>query len=421
MVEGTISRWNGISSKDEVMTDSKSVSLRRNLNMMRLYYFALGGVGFLVPYLNLFYVRLGLSGKEIGALAAIGSVIVLITAPIFANMSENGRSPAKMLAVSAFLTAIGYMLLSQQRTLAGLAVMSAFMALVGGVLWPVSDALAVVVSSATQKGFGSIRIASSAGWIVTVLLGGWLIERIGMIAGFVGVSLSFVVSAVVLLGIHGGHAANAPDKQRTKHFNILMKGLLSNWAILGLGAMMAITGMASSGVMQFESVYLSKLGATEGIIGVAGIMSAVVEIPCMLWADRLLNRRSANSLLIVSMIIFMACRLLVLVAPSILAIIVQNLIFGVAYSLYTIAQIKFIADSTLPHQMRTALALLNMTWANLVSIISSPLAGAAYDNFGILPLYAVSAGGYLIGTLCLYFAYKRHVGQKSPDAEVVVL
>ena len=49
---------------------------QRDLWLTRLYYFVcLGGTGFIAPFLNLFYVRVGLSGTDIGVVAAIGCCV----------------------------------------------------------------------------------------------------------------------------------------------------------------------------------------------------------------------------------------------------------------------------------------------------------------------------------------------------------
>jgi hypothetical protein len=52
----------------------------------------------------------------------------------------------------------------------------------------------------------------------------------------------------------------------------------------------------------------------------------------------------------------------------------------------------------------------------LISIVGSPLAGAAYDFSGMRPLYAVAVVGYLLGWLSLYVTYQRRSRQAKPTA-----
>ena len=57
-----------------------SIPEQRDLWLARMYYFSyMGGMGFLAPFLNLFYTsQVGLNGKQIGTLASTGAVIGLI-------------------------------------------------------------------------------------------------------------------------------------------------------------------------------------------------------------------------------------------------------------------------------------------------------------------------------------------------------
>jgi MFS family permease len=76
---------------------------------------------------------------------------------------------------------------------------------------------------------------------------------------------------------------------------------------------------------------------------------------------------------------------------------------GVAFSFYTISFIGLISSRTQPVQTGTVLALFTVTIAGLVNIIAAPISGAIFDLIGARWLYALSASGYLIGALCLWW------------------
>lgn len=77
---------------------------------------------------------------------------------------------------------------------------------------------------------------------------------------------------------------------------------------------------------------------------------------------------------------------------------------GVAFSFYTISYIGLISDRTQAENRGTVLALYTVTLAGLVNIFAYPASGALYDAIGALWLYPLSALGYLIGALCLWWA-----------------
>src|SRR6266487_3041473 len=74
----------------------------RDLIFARAYYFAyLGGWGFTLPFINLFYVSLGLRGTQIGTIGSVSSVVGLIVSPVLVKRDQetptSTRHPASLL------------------------------------------------------------------------------------------------------------------------------------------------------------------------------------------------------------------------------------------------------------------------------------------------------------------------------------
>jgi MFS family permease len=373
----------------------------RDLRLTRLYYFVfLGGTGFILPFLNLFFVRRGLSGTQIGAVVASGSVVALMAGPFWASHNERWRNPRAMLQASLLCMALGYLLLSQQTLFWGIIALTVFRILISAGVGPLSDSLALSVTAAVQKGFGSVRVYASMGWVVFVLFGGWLVDQTSLQAGLIAGSVTTLLGAIILFPI-GVHNFSAPKTHERPSFRVAIRRVLNHRAMIGVGSMIAITGIANSGVANFETVYLDTLGAEETLIGIAGMLGAVVEIPCMPWADRLVSRKGSYRLLLISMLMTAALRALVLLVPAVATIMLARALAGISFSFYVIALVRFIGEQVPPHETRTVLALYNVTLASLIGIVAPPLAGMAYDAFGARWLYAVAVVGYLLGWVSL--------------------
>ncbi len=380
---------------------------QRDLWLTRVYYFvSLGGGGFIAPFLNVFYVQIGLSGTDIGLVAAVGSVVALIAAPLWT--SGRREQPRRLLQLSLLLTGLSYLWLGAQHLLFWIALITALRALVGAGISPLSDSLALAVTGAHKSGFGSVRVWASLGWIVSVTLGGWLIERLGFGAVFWGVSLTAILGAGFLFPIETRYFVQPRlNNAGRDRLGVTIRALLKNRTMLGVAVTLIIIGMANSGVAQFETVYLSTLGATAGVIGIAGMASAVVEIPCMLWADRLVRQYGAHRLLWVAMGLIVILRGLVLWLPSVATIMAERAIGGIPFSLYVVALTSLISEQT-TQDKGTVLALYTVTLTNLVGMVSAPLAGAAYDSFGARWLYAIAVAGYAFGWFILRLTRPIH-------------
>jgi PPP family 3-phenylpropionic acid transporter len=173
-----------------------SKPINKDLFFARAYYFAfMGGWGFILPFLNLFYVNLGFSGTQIGTITSTSSIVGLLFAPLIVSEIKKQSKARGILQIIIVLGALGYFLLGQQTVyLVILGIVFVHSLAVSGVM-PVSDSMAVSVSKSTGSGYGSVRVFASLGWIVTVLASGWLIERFGFIAGFIGVTLMWIFGA----------------------------------------------------------------------------------------------------------------------------------------------------------------------------------------------------------------------------------
>jgi PPP family 3-phenylpropionic acid transporter len=161
-------------------------------------------------------------------------------------------------------------------------------------------------------------------------------------------------------------------------------------------------GLLNNGVLQFENVFLSQLGASKQLISVAGILSAVVEIPFMIYADRYVRRVGAHRVLLFAISMLVCQRAVVLFFPSIATIMIVRFIGGVSFSFTTIASVFLISSRTNPDETGTVLAIYTVTLNGLVNVLAAPIAGAIFDAIGARWLYALAVTGYTAGLLSLW-------------------
>jgi len=390
---------------------------RRDLFLARAYYFAyLGGWGFILPFINLFYVSLGLNGKQIGTLSATSSLIGLLIAPVLVSEVKKSARPERYLQWALALGALAYLFIGQQTSFWPILLIIFFQAMIMSGLVPISDSMAVSVAGSAGTGYGSVRVWSSVGWILSVLAAGWLIERLGFAAGFGGVAFGFVAASALIFSIRPQHfASTRPAADAPKPGLPATLGRVARDPILfGFAIALVFIGFLNNGVLQFETVYLAELGASKSLISVAGILSAVVELPFMLWADKIVRKVSAPRLMLLAFIIIIFQRLLVLIFPSIATIMVARFVGGTSFSFYTVAFIGLISSRTQPNETGTVLALYTITISGLVSMLAAPVSGAIFDAVGARWLYALSLTGYSIGLLSLGLALRK--SQKESHA-----
>ncbi len=386
---------------------------------MRAYYFTfIGGVGFISPFLNIFYVSLGLTGKEIGTFASISAMVGLVVAPLWVNEVKKRPNARPYLQVALALGGLGYVLIANQTAFLPIAVIVFFQAMAAAGISPMSDSLTVGVTQGTGAGYGTVRVMGSLGWIFTVLSSGWLIERLGFKIGFFCTCIFYILSASLLFFVHPQQFArrSIPQHSRTG-LRVALSRVFQDRTLLGFALALVFIGFLNNGIVQFENVYLEQLGATKSIISVAGIMSALVELPFMIWSDRIMRRFGPHRVLRGALVMYVFLRLTVLAFPAILTIMAMRFLTGVCFSLYTVCFVGLISERTASEETGTVLALYSITIAGLVNIVASPISGALFDAFGGRWLYAFAMVGYAAAFSSLWFTRPR-LEQKPTGGQV---
>lgn len=198
-------------------------------------------------------------------------------------------------------------------------------------------------------------------------------------------------------------SANAAGQSKS-NLRTALKHIAQDRTLLGYAIALIFMGFLNNGVLQFENVFLSELGASKQLISVAGIMSAIVEIPFMIYADRYVRRVGAHRVMLLAITMTLFQRAIVLAIPSIATIMIVRFIGGIAFSFTTIASVFLISSRTRPNETGTILAIYTVTLAGLVNVLAAPVAGVIFDAIGARWLYAFSVFGYASGLLSLWIS-----------------
>ncbi len=382
-----------------------SFSAQRNLWTLRLYYFLLiGGGGFLFPFINLFYTQQGLSGAEIGWLSTVASLVALIVAPWWGRRSDATTHPRRLLQFGLLATSLCMLALSQQTIFAWMAFIVMLDALLSINVAPLSDVVALVVTKQGRAGFGSVRLWGSLGWAVTALGGGWLIEQTGLFTMFAGYAISGFASIALLALLRmprWGKPADRTEAASACRLRQSLWQLIRDRTLLGLALALSVLLFALNGVRQFEPVFLDQLGAGETIIGLASTIGAAVELPAMLWVDRLGRRYGSGQLLRASFLLYAACTLSVVIAPTIPVILFSHVIDGVAYSFFAVALVLFIGEVAPDRQVTMMMAVFTVTLPALIRMVSAPVGGWVFDVRGAYTLYVIGVIGSALGWMIM--------------------
>jgi predicted MFS family arabinose efflux permease len=303
--------------------------------------------------------------------------------------------------------------LSQQSVFLWIAVIIAFEAMIGAPIYPLSDAQALNVANHQKEGYGSIRLWGSLGWAITAFVGGWIVERTGLVSVFIGYAISYGLCALMLVWITTPKSqVQRIDEPRPPLMDVV-QGLLHDRALIGLAIAFAIFWLTSNGRQQFEALYMQHLGASERIIGLAYTYPAIIEIPIMLWADRLMRKYGAGKLLTLALLIEALVMGIIVISPSLISILFMRLASSLYYSFYAISSIAYASERAPAGQSATVLSLYFVTLGSTISLVASPITGMIFDRAGAYPLYIIAMVGAFTAWLILIFTQNNSLNQKT--------
>jgi len=246
----------------------------------------------LLPYLPLYFAAEGFTTVQIGLLLMIGPFTAIVAQPMWGYVSDKFQTVKKVLAVLWLLQlacSVGLF------TANGFAPTLVFTTLLYFFLMPSSpllDSLAIRAAEEAKVGYGSVRMWGSVGFTAFALLSGAMLVWIGGIGAlqwlYWGV---WAAPLLLLLALKDVRIAAPPVTLRSLSAVVRNRSLL--WFLLLVFIMMLPHRMNDG----FLGLYLSDLGATDQMVGLAWAIAAMSEIPTFALLHRYMHKMHELALL----------------------------------------------------------------------------------------------------------------------------
>ncbi|MDR6983656.1 PPP family 3-phenylpropionic acid transporter [Rheinheimera pacifica] len=267
-----------------------SISARPALVLAYFTYF--GVLGIFVPYFGLFLDGRGLSSADIGLLLAIVTASRIVGPTVWALIAERSGKPLTVMRLGALLAAIGWLSSFADYgfwpLLLGFALFSFFWT----AILPQLEVATFAFVNDDTRAYSRIRTAGSVGYIVLVMLGGWLFERYG--SEFLPLSaLLFLVLLLTSLFLLPKVSVNAELSSEPVRFSKLIK----NSVLLRFMLAALLLQMSFAPFYGFFTLYSRDLGYSGTQTGLFIGLAVAAEIAAFYFAGNLMRNRSYRVLL----------------------------------------------------------------------------------------------------------------------------
>ncbi|MEJ2706378.1 MAG: major facilitator superfamily domain-containing protein 6 [Anaerolineales bacterium] len=364
------------------------------------YYTALGAY---MPFITLYYERMGLNGIQIGILASIPVLISTTTVMVWGGLADRFGWHSRIMRINLLLCAVSILLLSTAGSFQAIIPFIACYALFNSPLVPLLDSAALNAVEGSRYSYGQLRVWGSIGWSISTVGVGFIIQRFAIQWLFYSYAAFMLVTFFLSLWLPV-HSAKLQTSLRAGLKNLV--GYLP--FVLFLVSVLFIS-MTLSAANAFLSIYLDEIGTNESSIGLAWAISSLSEIPIMFFSAYIVRKVGSGGLLKIAFFAFIVRWLLLsLIRTPVLALIVQVL-HGITFGGYLIGSVTYINDRAAEGIRTTALAIFNLTGFGVGSILGSLLGGFVVEVGGTVWLFRMLSLVALAGFGVFLLSQKKSV------------
>lgn len=355
-------------------------------------------MGLIFPLFSLFLNSKGVHSIEIGFILTVAIIISTLTQPIWGKSSD--RFNKKNLQILLTITlALAFFLTTYGNCLLDFLVSSIFIYTCTEALNSVSVALvtSLVQTGNIGRGFGQWRISISLGWIIATLFSGLLTEIFDFSAIFISSSIMSLISIFVLLSIKDDRTLEKGEKS-SMSFDFIWK----NHNLLKIYIAILLVWVVLPSLDSFLALYMTHppLQVPNTLISLAFSISAIAEIPAMLYLGQLSDKIGRKLILSICFLSFPFRLFLTAVSSNIINILFAQLFSALTFGGLYVVSMAYISDVTSIEIRGSAVSFLTISM-NVGNILGSAITGALIDILGFKMMYILMAFYSILP--CLFF------------------
>ncbi len=343
--------------------------------------FVLNGISIAAfgPFATVILEERGLDAAAIGLLTALTAVAFVASISVWGHLGDVVLGRVRTLQVAVL--GAGILLGAFMAPIPALLASGAFVgyAAFGGVVGPLSDALAVNSLADPGRQYGRVRAHASAGFMVAAVVLGVVYGR----TGYWPVAIVYLALAVAIAVV----ANRIPDVGRATLAAHRRGGAIRE--VLGLHPrlrpLLVTVGLAHVGVFAgftFLSLRIVALGGGAPEVALSSAVAAGAEIGSMVVAGWLVSRIGLRALFAGASLLYVVALGLWAVLGSPEAIIASRVISGAGYSGMWIASVMAVRTLLPPHFQGSGQALISMTTAGVAAFLADALGGIVFAVAG---------------------------------------
>jgi len=391
-----------------------------------IFYFSLwAAMGAQMPFFNVYFARLGLSGLQIGILSTAFPLMTLFVGPALSLLADRRRWQKRMLLISIGGTGALLLLFIFPRTFAPLLTLVLIRAALFSPMMSIGDGMVARMATRNHIDYGKLRLWGSLSFALAALVCGALWERWGFQAMFIVTS---VLTLPVLWAATGLEESASVDQQAATTLVVgsaaapTLRNVRRDQGLVALLVAVSLVGIAEGMYGTFSGVYMDRLGGGQFLVGALFGLSALAELPAMQYSGAIFRKLGkpvavslAYSLVGIAFLGYGLVR-----QPWL--ILAFAMLKGMGFALYFVGNVSLIDERAPESWTSTLQSLMNAATRGLAPLITTPLGGLLSDSLGLPVIFIgsgiaalLAAGVFLVAILVRRFDARPLLEKDIPD------
>ncbi|MBS4207788.1 MFS transporter [Bacillus sp. FJAT-50079] len=373
------------------------------------YYWAIAVVNAFIPL----YLRYkGMGPGEIGIVLAVGPLVAIFSQPLWGVISDRRQNVKKivlmLLVVTLFTSAALFYSSSLLLVIVAMMVFNFFMSPVQ----PLVDSMASAYAQDKGVSYGSIRFWGSIGFAFASFFIGYMIGKIGL------QYLWFVYSTIIVISFIIASKLTNSQTKRAPITITAMKKTFQNPRYVGfLVAVLfiAIPTRMNDGML---GIYMKHLGATEGHVGMAWMVSSISEAPVIALLYLVMRRVPLLVLIGISGGFYTIRWLLYASFNDPTMLIISQAMHSVTFAILMVASVQYVATVVPREMLATGQTIYFATYSGLGAIIGNSVGGYLMEVYSASFVYQAGAVFAFIGMLICFAMQIKYKNQPLQEQSV---
>lgn len=403
----------------------ESLKINSSLTSLKLFNFLIyGTMVIFTSFFQLYLQDAGMKKFEIGTLMAIGPFISIFANPFWRYWSDRLLNMRRILIIMMSGALILVQFVFHADTYAMVYFVMILFFFFQAPIFSHSNSLILGYIQDTPYTFDSFRLWGSIGWGITAIAAGQILDWTGIskVSSLLTTLLILAIGAVLLL----------PSLKRSSETPILYSrgftSILTNRYFLTFILMGLLVSIPNAMNNTFMSLYITELGGSKGMIGLAVFLSSFLEIAVFFLFSRYIKRKISwmmGCLALVSLL-FGLRWLLMANATLPLEVAAIQLLHCITFGGFFFVGTQ-LTSLLLPRPYRaTGQAVYTLTWSGLSGVIGAFIGGWLFQSFGADAMYSTGMLFSLIGAagfgwmwyIILTQGYKLPLPKSEKEPEV---